>query len=195
MYSYNPVASLIVKVLSGLPFLPQLKLIMDWTFTRTSLNLFQWFQLEDFWLVFYDAKMDSKLVQSQKVGQKQSGIVKCALGWCAQIVILLIILGPLLLFSSLYTLGVVNPLTGMDFQLSFISNQSNSFQTYPFWEQSQIFNLTVVEPGEPSTGWLPQLDKIQIFTQADTGQIQKFYQPYYSDANWDPTAPQVLQLV
>lgn len=36
-----------MQILRSLPFLTELKLVMDWTFVQTSLDLFQWFKLED----------------------------------------------------------------------------------------------------------------------------------------------------
>lgn len=40
MNYYNIVASVCVKVINAIPFLTPMKVIMDWSFVKTSLNLF-----------------------------------------------------------------------------------------------------------------------------------------------------------
>lgn len=52
------IASLCVKTISAIPFLQELKVIMDWTFMKTSLDLFQWFKLDDISYLLYCAKID-----------------------------------------------------------------------------------------------------------------------------------------
>ena len=46
-------ANLSVKTIRAIPFLQELKVIMDWTFIKTSLDLFQWFKLEDIHFYLY----------------------------------------------------------------------------------------------------------------------------------------------
>ena len=59
MKHYTLASSICVKAIFALPFIQLLKVIMDWTFSITSLDLFQWFKLEDISYLLYVAKMDS----------------------------------------------------------------------------------------------------------------------------------------
>ena len=148
MRHYNPVAYVCVSVIFAIPFLPQLKVMMDWTFVKTSLTLFQWFQLEDFAQVFYASKINMKSLTKSRVGEAISAILKFLMGWCGQFVVLLIIFLPMILFSTLNTLGDINPITSMDFSIGLQAKTLTGNLTYPLWEQNQIMHLQNVVKGD-----------------------------------------------
>jgi hypothetical protein len=45
-----------VKVYFGIPFLWELKAIFDWTMTKTTFDIFEWFIFEDAYANLYKAK-------------------------------------------------------------------------------------------------------------------------------------------
>lgn len=56
------------KGIRAIPFFTELKVIMDWTFIKTSLDLFQWFKLEDIHYILYCSKLDADNYKKNKVG-------------------------------------------------------------------------------------------------------------------------------
>jgi hypothetical protein len=38
---------IIFRIYKAIPFLWEMKVILDWTVTKTSLDLFQWFKIDD----------------------------------------------------------------------------------------------------------------------------------------------------
>jgi len=64
----TPMRKVGLNIMRGVPFLLELKVIMDWSFSKTSLDLFQWFKFEDLHATVYSGKVESMSVFSQKVG-------------------------------------------------------------------------------------------------------------------------------
>lgn len=143
MTHYNSVAGISVKGIAALPFLPLLKVIMDWTFSVTSLDLFQWFKLEDIHLLLYKAKLQSVDRQEVKPGDPVAPVLKFGMGWCALIILLLLIFGPLVLFSSLNPASTLNPVANMEFSIGLKITNSTSKQsiTFPLYSNNNIMDL------------------------------------------------------
>lgn len=53
--------------------------------------------------------MDLRSRKMYKVGQDVPGVIKFAMGWCSFIVLLILIFGPMILFSGLNSFGELNP--------------------------------------------------------------------------------------
>jgi hypothetical protein len=92
--------SLIVAVYTGVPFLYEIKIIMDWTFSDTSISLFDWFKLFSIYLSAFKAKIQYFNATSVDLGTPLKWFVKI-IGWVGFILIFLIIFGPMILFSGL----------------------------------------------------------------------------------------------
>jgi len=89
----------------------ELKVVMDWTFMATTLDLFQWFKVEDIHFYLFCAKVDSNSHKAIPVGQKMSKVMKILMGWLLLILILLLIFGPMILFSGLNPTQKLNNIT------------------------------------------------------------------------------------
>lgn len=46
------------NIYRALPFLYELRSVIDWTFTSTSLDIFQWFKMEDAYANLYSVKSE-----------------------------------------------------------------------------------------------------------------------------------------
>lgn len=68
--------------------------------------------LEDIHYSLYVAKLDSKDARSTKVDAPQSKVIKIFLGLLSVLGILLLIFGPMLLFSTLNPIADYNGITG-----------------------------------------------------------------------------------
>lgn len=66
-----------MRVFKVLPFLYEIKNVIDFTITKTGLDVFQWLKLEDAYITCYftKAEMVSRL-RAKKFGQPTSWLIK-----------------------------------------------------------------------------------------------------------------------
>ena len=90
------------KVYRAIPFLYEIRTIIDWTCTKTSIDLFQWFKLEDAYCTLYNTKadMDSRKAD-HKFGEHRPLSEKIMFGCCLSTLLILVLLFPIFLFSSM----------------------------------------------------------------------------------------------
>lgn len=103
--------SLFVTVFTSVPFLYELKLMMDYSFTKTSLKIFDWFRLYSIYLAAFKAKMQYFTATGVVLGEPQGFAMK-SIGLFGFIGILIIIFGPMVLFSGLNPIAQPNLVTG-----------------------------------------------------------------------------------
>jgi hypothetical protein len=90
-----------VSAYTAIPFLYEVKIIMDWTFSATSLTLFDWFRQFSIYLSSFSSKINYYSATTTTVlGQTIPWYYKI-MGWSGFILIILIIFGPMILFSGL----------------------------------------------------------------------------------------------
>ena len=135
MTSTNFFRGIIYKCYIQIPFLFELKNFIDWTFTKTSLSLWKWLKLEEIMSLLYLNKTYSKNEMDTRVGTKTAVYLKILMGSTTFFIVLIIIFGPLILFSYLNPLSLVNKVTGVNFKLIL------SIPT----DYSQMLNLTLFE--------------------------------------------------
>ena len=71
---------MIFKTYRGMPFLYELRAILDWTITKTSLDLFQWFKLEDAYANLYDDKCEMDIRKWRKPRRSPGMYAKSTMG-------------------------------------------------------------------------------------------------------------------
>ncbi|KAG5675805.1 hypothetical protein PVAND_005679 [Polypedilum vanderplanki] len=98
------------KVFMNIPFLMELRTLMDWVWTDTSMTLFDWLKMEDIFANIYQLKcsrqMESDLPAPR--GQKKGSVVKYAMGGGMILGIIAVIWFPLALFAFSNTVGEPN---------------------------------------------------------------------------------------
>ena len=104
------------------PFIFELKIFTDWTFTRTALDLFQWIKFEYIYGALFVAKCANKGIIAHPLGEKIPITSKALLGCGGLSVLIFIIAGPLLLFSTLNPLAEDNLVKGSSLRLNLIAN-------------------------------------------------------------------------
>ncbi|MCQ2819658.1 MAG: hypothetical protein MJ252_20530, partial [archaeon] len=112
MAGSNLIYSVFFKVVKAIPFLFEVKSFMDWTFTTTSLDIFQWIKYEEIFSMLFVTKCYVKTYLGIRIGSAVGRIDKIFMGGAPFIGMLLLIFAPLILFSNL------NP-----------SNQANSIKS------------------------------------------------------------------
>jgi hypothetical protein len=107
----------VLVVFTSIPFLYELKILMDYAFTQTSLTLFDEFRLVNIYYTAYKAKMQYYTATSGKLGDHQSWVPWRIVGLLGFILILLIIFGPMILFSELNPIAEPNLVVSGEMEL------------------------------------------------------------------------------
>jgi hypothetical protein len=89
------------QVFRGVPFLYELKALLDWSVTPTTLTLVDWFKLEDIRASLYNRQCDLLMRgMHRRVGQAQPALPKFLMGFALFLAVLALLWTPLLAFSS-----------------------------------------------------------------------------------------------
>ena len=104
----------------AIPFLDELRTLIDWTVSRTCLDLLQYFKLEDahtyLWQTGRDMEIRKKMWPAEPIGKAEKGFM----GFGFLLLLMFLIIGPVVLFSTLVSPGVVAPLSTASLSVSVI---------------------------------------------------------------------------
>ncbi|XP_052564946.1 piezo-type mechanosensitive ion channel component isoform X6 [Culex pipiens pallens] len=98
------------KLFMTIPFLFELRTLMDWIWTDTSMTLFDWLKMEDIFSNVYQLKCMRQLEEDLPAprGQKKGSLVKYLMGGGMMLGIILLIWFPLALFAFSNAVGEPN---------------------------------------------------------------------------------------
>jgi hypothetical protein len=107
------VIGIVYTIILMIPFLYELRVILDWTFTSTTLYLSEWIQFEDISISLYltACKFDYRVREGRHKGKKQPLYRKCLVGALIFIGLVLFLWMPLYSFSSWNPSNSSNPVT------------------------------------------------------------------------------------
>jgi len=167
------------KVYRAVPFFFEVKTFMDWTFTHTALDLFQWLKLEDVYGQLFVTKIATDAHFQRKLGDHIDRFSKFTIGFCGITFLLLLILGPLLLFSTYNPLAAENAVIGATVSLGFRIGKNNYFSIFSNSHVSAILNdkSSYDFSGQPALRDVDP-DRIQTVTMAP-----------FSEETWGITYP------
>ncbi|GET93419.1 hypothetical transmembrane protein [Leishmania tarentolae] len=166
----NSLFSYSFTIYRSLPFLWELRTLVDWTVLRTSLSLQEYLTVEDIYVYVYQCRDRylAKYHNNEKLGDAVSPLAKWAFGVSRLTLILLALLGPLLYYSTYNPSTVANNATQLNFQLSF-------FGAYDFFATTVHDNVTTPE------GWRmwiertrPTLGSYGLMAAEKTVQLMEF---------------------
>ena len=177
----------------NIPFLYEIKLGIDWTFTATGLDLFQWNKFESLYDVIFTTNCSMNSINNKKVGKIVTKKYKFGLGGVLSFVLIFVLVGPLLLFSSLNPTNELNNPTNSDLtvELSFLFKNKlmKNYTLYQNLKPQSIepisnddlinFNYTI----SPETKNFP-IEQIQTII---------FFEE--NDRNWDLSLPHIKNLI
>jgi len=177
------------RLYRALPFIWEMKVIMDWTVTTTCLDLFQWFRLDDAFNYVYFNKYQSDQRRARREFEERHWTEKFFVGFCFAFGIILLILAPILLFSGINPTMIENPVKSGSMELSFELNSSgNQYQIF----QSNAFNVRSLTNKETETFW-------NLYRPYDAefnaNLIQRMQFTPYSQQNWVISNPSLDRLV
>ena len=188
MKASNMFYNIVYKCYIQIPFLFELKNFIDWTFTKTALDLWKWLKLEEIISLLFINKCFAKSDMDHRIGEKVPVYMKLLMGSTTFFIIIVIIFGPLVLFSYLNPLSLVNQVTGVNFQLIL------SIPT----DYSQSLNLTLFET---TNSYIDNFDSNseydKFFRRVNNpyvlsykksfkySQVQNITVIHYTETNWD----------
>jgi hypothetical protein len=98
------------RLYRALPFLLELRCVLDWACTTTALTMYDWLKLEDIYGSLFLVACDIKLVRARhRLGQKQGISVKFCSGVLLFSVLIVVIWVPMLIYSSGNPTNMANP--------------------------------------------------------------------------------------
>jgi len=128
--------TLLFKLYKAVPFLWEMKVIIDWTVTSTCLDLYQWFRLDDAYNWVYYNKCQSDERRARPEFEPRDFFEKLTQGFCFAFTLICLILAPVLLFSGINPIKIANPVLqgaiSMSFELNSNGNEYNIFTAQAF---------------------------------------------------------------
>ena len=179
----------------AIPFLYEIKLAIDWTFTRTSLDIFQWNKFESVYDTIYLTLCAMKYVNKRPVGTQITKIQKTFMGGSLFVGLLLIILVPLLIFSNLNPSNEFNNITGASISLYISFKEGNAIKNYTLFTNDYVEGITNLTD-DTSDLW-----KEYNYTNAPStknfpkAQIQIVKMSRTSDTNWNLATPHIQNMI
>ena len=185
---------LIFKTFKVIPFLFELKNFIDWSFTPTALEIWQWLKFEEINAMLFISKCYNKSYMGRRIGTKRTLFLKITMGWSLLISVLFFIFSPLLLFSSLNPSTQLNSIIGTYMKVQFYFNNSIQSGNLTLLESStsqiKAFDSNLYKNLTTSNKTDPEL-KMYLGYYKDK-QIQNVTIRGYGDFNWD-ISPQSYQ--
>ena len=175
------------------PFLYEIKLAIDWTFTKTSLDFFRWAKFESVYDTIYLTMCSMKIYKTKPVGLEISIIKKITMGGIIWVSLISLLILPLIIFSNLNPINESNNVTGAksSLKISFVKN--NIYSNYTLYENSHIEGIENMfnEDDSPKIQW--QLFKYNnsYMRNFPHDQIQIIYMSNTSDHVWDIAIPHI----
>jgi hypothetical protein len=184
-YSYS------YKIFNAIPFLFELKLLIDWTITPTSLDLFKWIKFESIYQKLFVTHCNMKYENIRKVGEEMKWYNKVSLGGITFILVLVILLGPLLLFSNLNPTNKINNIKSSKIDLSLVFYFDGVFSNYSLFQNSQASAIKNIDTEIWKDLNLNETSETRNFPK---DQIQFIQMSNISDTNWILAQPLIQNI-
>ncbi|XP_041455408.1 piezo-type mechanosensitive ion channel component 1-like isoform X4 [Lytechinus variegatus] len=119
--NYNLVSLVLFYGWRVIPFLTELRTLMDWIWTDTTLSLSHWLQVEDIYANVYPIKCfrNREVAYPVPRGTKTPWIIKYGVGGGMLIALIFVLWFPLILISLANTTSIMNPPTSMSVEIGF----------------------------------------------------------------------------
>ena len=192
----TPITNIIAQIFNAIPFLPQIHHVIDWTYTTTCFDLFQWIKFESIYASIFEAYKKSDENDDAPIGKKVERKKQKGFGSILSLILVLILVVPLFIYSSLNPTNKLNNITGgkLILDLSFIYDNDVKLN-YNLFENSRaksIEDMFKNGDGDWKKYKYDQSAQTMNFEHNQT-QIIKFSET--SDRNWDLAEPHIKDLI
>lgn len=104
----------------AIPFACELRCLADFAFTKTSLDIFQFYQLFVYHQMMFVGKNGNRFYDNKVLGSKTTRVEKCIYGFLIGFIFMVLMAGPFVLFSEFGGLVAENPVKTGDIELALI---------------------------------------------------------------------------
>lgn len=127
MQYYGDLPNLGALVYGAIPFAIEVRCVLDFTLSKTALDVFQFWQLFQYHLELYNAKNGNRYYGEKRLGLRTDRCEKCLFGVTISSILLLLLVGPLVLFSTIgggLGLTAPNPVKDAELSLSLVIDKA-----------------------------------------------------------------------
>jgi hypothetical protein len=178
---HDDLFGLLYYVYRSIPFLWELRVLLDWTFTRTTLKFTYWVKLEDVMNAIFMRQIDEASLGPP--GTPIPIFKKVLQGGLLYVILVVLLFFPLLIYSTFNPSLVANYMTDVEV--------TASFGTLSTWYHAGLLEAETLSPG-----FIDYLDharpNIGALSEGDGRSIQILTMPECSASAWD-TSPSALQ--
>jgi len=184
------------NIFKAIPFLYEIKNAIDWTFTSTCFDLFQWNKFESIYDTIYDTYLDKLDSDSKPIGKKVGKKEKIGIGASLSLLLVIILIIPLILFSSLNPTNKPNNLTGAQLKIALSLFYINgAVKNYNLFENTHADSIiSMFRNGDEIWENYNYSKSIQT-RNFNHEQIQRVIFSETSDRNWDLAYPHIENLI
>jgi hypothetical protein len=186
--------STLFRTYKAIPFLYELKLTIDWSFTPTALDLWKYIKFENLYYLLFITKCFMKVNNMKKVGESITLIQKVLWGGVNFAILLIILIGPLLLFSSLNPTNTYNPVLDASIELSFMFKINKVTHTLNLFQNNYVDSIVDISESQDywNTYGYYNSSTTRNFPQS---QVQVLSMSNTSDTIWDIARPHIDTII
>ena len=184
------------SLFKAIPFINEIKNAIDWTFTSTCFNLIQWNKFEAIYDTIFDTYCEKSDWDEKPVGEKISGKKRFAMGGSLAFLLIIILIAPLILFSSLNPTNKKNNLTGAKISVDLdFRYQNGAIKKYNIFENTRADSISDMNALDDSIWKKYNYSKSVQTRNFNKEQVQRVIFSNTSDINWGLAMPHIENLV
>lgn len=180
------------KTYKAIPFLYEMKLTLDWTLTTTSLDLFKWIKFEQVYDLLFITHCTMKSDHKKKVGSSISIIEKLFIGFLSFFILIVILIGPLLLFSNLNPITEFSNPIGANVNLQICFNINERYSNFTIYKTNLPKDISIMTKNVYDTNNYGISTLTKNFLMNEINVVSMFQT---SDTNWDLTEPKIKYII
>ena len=179
-----------------IPFLYEIKNALDWTCTSTCLTLFQWNKFEAIYDTIFDTYCEKSDWDERPIGRRISLKQKLSIGATMSFGLILILVIPLILFSSLNPTNQLNNINSAKITLDLTFNYENgAIKNYNLFENSRADSISDMFKNDDTIWEKYSYSKSVQTKNFNHNQVQRVIFSETSDRNWDLAGPHIKNLI
>lgn len=176
----SPVRSFLFMIYRAMPFLYELRILLDWMCTHTALDLIETLKLEDIHAQLFTVKCRLFWKSMKERGAGQPWYMKFLSGTLLFLALLGLLLLPLIWFSSANPAAIANAVEQVSISITVVLSRGQ----YHLCDIS-----TLLSKSQVSTLYYQELKANRYVSDQDISSVQHIYMSPFSDTSWDISPP------